>query len=216
MVQQIDKMTIQRVENARKKLLDLTLRNSLLNFKHSERSASHIRIVNNNIDDLYNLLIGEREIEIVPLPELPTEPKDEKTTEFQNAFELALITDERYLEEKSKLAKRDEVDDDLEEKLIRELKNRVREQLGLSSLKSFELSKKEWAKENGIDPDYENNSTISDHCKAIVQTLLYPKEFKRKILALKRVIKSDREEKGTSTFYLALGFWNGMNKIILK
>lgn len=206
----IDKDTIRQVEQARKKLLDLTMRNSLLNFKHSERTTSHVRLVDGSISALYNSLILGKNIELVPLQEPPTEPRDEKTVKFQNAFEMALVTDEKYLAAKEELDKKDYVEEDEEEKLIRELKNRVREQLGLPPLDSLRITKREWALENGINPNYENEITeTSEHLgtrKYIAQTLLYPKEFKSRMLGLKRVVRSDREEKGTNTFYVALGF----------
>lgn len=44
----IDKDTVKQVKQARKKLLDLTMRNSLLNFRHSERTANQVRLVNGN------------------------------------------------------------------------------------------------------------------------------------------------------------------------
>ena len=195
----IDKDTVKQVEQARKKLLDLTMRNSLLNFRHSERTANQVRLVNGNISTLYNSLVAGKDIELVPLPELPSEPRDEKTAKFQNAFEMALVTDEKYLAEKEELDKKDYIEEDEEEKLIRELKNRVREQLGLPPLNSLEITKREWALENGINPSYENevsetSQTLRNH-RYIAQTLLYPKEFKSRMLGLKRIVRSDREEK---------------------
>lgn len=206
----IDKDTVKQVEQARKKLLDLTMRNSLLNFRHSERTANQVRLVNGNISTLYNSLVAGKDIELVPLPELPSEPRDEKTAKFQNAFEMALVTDEKYLAAKEELDKKDYIEEDEEEKLIRELKNRVREQLGLPPLNSLEITKREWALENGINPSYENevsetSETLRNH-RYIAQTLLYPKEFKSRMLGLKRIVRSDREEKGTNTFYVAFGF----------
>lgn len=206
----IDKDTVKQVEQARKKLLDLTMRNSLLNFRHSERTANQVRLVNGNISTLYDSLIAGKDIELIPLPELPSEPRDEKTAKFQNAFEMALVTDEKYLAAKEELDKKDYIEEDEEEKLIRELKNRVREQLGLPPLNSLEITKREWALENGINPSYENevsetSETLRNH-RYIAQTLLYPKEFKSRMLGLKRIVRSDREEKGTNTFYVAFGF----------
>lgn len=205
----VDQDTIKQIEIARKKLLDLTMRNSLLNFKHSERAVNQIRVVDNSICDIYNDLIEEKNIELTPLPELPSEPKDEQTAKFINAFELALVSDEKYLEEKEKLEKSDNQLDDAEEKLIRELKNRVRETLGLPPYNSNEISKKEWAKEQHINPNYDNiieSSFAERKSKNYLQTMLYPKELKNKVVSLKRIVKSDREEKGTNTFYIAFGF----------
>lgn len=206
----IDSETLQQVEIARKKLLDLTMRNSLLNFKHSERSSNQIRIVDNSICDIYNDLMEDKSKEILPLPELPTEPKDEQTQKFINAFEIALISDEKYILDKENLEKTDNTPEDAEEKIIRELKDRVRQQLGLPPRTDVkDISKKEWAKEQNINPSYDNDieGCFTDrNSKNFLQTLLYPKELKNKITTLKRIVKSDREEKGTNTFYIAFGF----------
>lgn len=206
----IDNDTNEQIKQARKKLLDLTMRNSLLNYRHSEKSMNYIRIVNNSICALYNDLISGKKVELLPLPDLPSEPKDEKTPEFNNAFEIALLTDEKYLAAKKELDTKELIDSSEEEKIIRDLKNRVREKLALPPLDSVEITKKEWAIENHINPDYENRiediNITSSSAKNIAQTLLYPIEFKRRIQELRRIIHSDQEEKGIDTFYIALGF----------
>lgn len=51
---------IAQLNDARKKLLDLTMRNSLLNFRHSDRSSNQLRVVNTHTDVLYvSLLQGK-------------------------------------------------------------------------------------------------------------------------------------------------------------
>lgn len=220
----IDLTTRNQIEQARKRLLDLTMRNSLLNFKHSERATNQIRIIDASICELYNNLILGKSIQLLPLPELPSVPRDETTPKFQQAFELALVSDAKYLAEKDALDKQNDVDEAAEEKIIRELKDRVREQLGLKPINTLEMTKKEWAIEQGINPSYENIVTCDDNTaaqksnKAVAQTLLFPREFKSKIHGLKRIIRSDREEKGTNTFYIAFGFleWYDQNNSELK
>lgn len=203
---------VKQVEVARKKLLDLTMRNSLLNFRHSERTNNQVRIIDSDINEVFSNLLNEKSLGILSLPPLPNEPKDEQTSKFQNAFNLALVSDAEYLKEKEEFEKLDEIPEEKEEKLIRELKNRVREKLGLPSLKDLTISKQEWAKENGINPNYDvtpkevSEEDILRRKKVYLQTLLYPKELKSKMSGLKRLIKGDKEEKGTNTFYIAFGF----------
>lgn len=199
---------IAQLNDARKKLLDLTMRNSLLNFRHSDRSCNQLRVVNVHTNVLYVSLLQGKNIPIIGLPSLPTEPRDETTTKFQNAFNIALISDEEYLKGKENLEKDNNYSEEAEEQLIRKLKDRIREQLNLPPRTKEEISKREWAKQNNINPDYENELTDENkiYKNIQIQTLLYPKELKSKINNLRRVIKADREEKGTNTFFIALGF----------
>lgn len=216
---QQDCNVIKQIEVARKRLLDLTLRNSLLNFKHSERTNNQIRIVDSCINDVFANLLNEKSLNIVALPPFPNEPKDEQTTKFQNAFNLSMISDEEYLKKRAELDKLDEIPEDKEEKIIRELKDKIREKLGLPPIKELSLSKQEWAKENNINPIYDIDvSTIENmrdpaKKRMILQTILFPKELKSKINGLRRLIRSDKEEKGTNTFYIAFGFleWTDQN-----
>lgn len=160
---QQDCNVIKQIEVARKRLLDLTLRNSLLNFKHSERTNNQIRIVDSCINDVFANLLNEKSLNIVALPPFPNEPKDEQTTKFQNAFNLSMISDEEYLKKRAELDKLDEIPEDKEEKIIRELKDKIREKLGLPPIKELSLSKQEWAKENNINPIYDIDvSTIEN------------------------------------------------------
>jgi hypothetical protein len=71
-----------QIEALRHKLLDISNRNPLASFRHSERARGHVRI----IDELPDLLLekfeaGEK-LTVIALPEPPDEPADEKSDEF--------------------------------------------------------------------------------------------------------------------------------------
>lgn len=58
------------LESVRKKLLDLSGRNTLLNYKHPK--AGCVRLVNCSIADVYKMLQGDKTLTFIPVPE-PTE-----------------------------------------------------------------------------------------------------------------------------------------------
>jgi very-short-patch-repair endonuclease len=61
------------LEKIRARLLDLTNRNRLLNFRHS--SASSIRIVDVDVNVVFARLLNNEEISLRPVPEPPDEPQ---------------------------------------------------------------------------------------------------------------------------------------------
>ncbi len=72
----------QRLAGLRKKLLDLTNRNRLLSFKHSERSRTHVRIIDELPDVLFSKLKDGEKLTFGSLPEPESRPLDEETDEF--------------------------------------------------------------------------------------------------------------------------------------
>lgn len=196
-----------QIQSARKKLLDLSMRNSLLNFKHSEKAQNQMRFVNTSLDFVFKSLLDGKDFQIHPLEQPPFEQKDEDTASFENAFALAQETDEDYLKQLKELEESPDTSERTkkQELLERELKNKVRKTLNLSINTTPELSKEDWAEKNHINPLYDIPKDTKEG-GLILQTLLYPKELKKRVLALSRLIKSDKEEKGTNTFYMAFGF----------
>lgn len=165
----IDNNVIEQIEIYRKKLLDLSMGNSLLNFKIGNNKKA-IRIVNYSIYDLYNALENECDtIGIFPLKEQDTEPKDEKTEKFRRAYAMAQLNDDEYLEKLKNLEENNNTKDNDYEKLERELKNKVRKELQLPPFRQLEeIPREKWAVKNGINPIYElelknsNNNKIEN------------------------------------------------------
>ncbi len=209
------------VEQFREKLLDLTNRNALLNFRHSDRSLSQIRVIDEQPDFLWSQLMTGHELMFKPLPEKNDEPLDEIDNEkFILALEEAKITDTEYANELKKLEDADEkgqLDDDEKEiitaKIERQLKDKIREQLVMPPRKSFEpLTNSQWAKKKGLNPSYELPKRAVDeneeekHTDEYIQTLLTPEELQRKLDGLKSVISTDINEMGVNSFFAAFGF----------
>ena len=205
-------LVIEKIKELRLRLLDLSNRNALLNFRHSEKALTHVRIIDELPDFLYGSLIEGEKLTFLPLPEPDDEPHDEKSEEFQTHFREATLTDEIYLEEVAKLIDNDDSFDDLA-KIERDLKNRVREKLGMPPVHELKpLSNAKWARENGLEPKYdmptpsEEDFKADKHYDEYIQTLLKPKELQHKLSGLRRYINTDINETGVNTFYAAFGF----------
>ncbi|MBO0903362.1 DUF4011 domain-containing protein [Jiella sonneratiae] len=141
------------IERLREKLLDLTRRNGLLNFRHS-RGGAFVRVVDELPDVLLaRLRAGEMEFE--PLPDPDSEPADERTEAFQNAMAIARLTDETYLAATAELGEA-EADTEKLAEADEALRHRVRASLALPRLDGGrKLDIAELARANGFDPSFE-------------------------------------------------------------
>ena len=68
---------------------------------------------------------------IVPLPDLGTEPKDEKSREFQDTLAEARINDEDYLSSLEAINQESDEAPDLLVRAERQLKDRLRQKLNM-------------------------------------------------------------------------------------
>src|ERR1700691_900065 len=94
------------IEKLRSKLLDLSLSNRLLNFKPSEKSKTHVLIIDEIPEILFTKLEAGKEMEFAWIEEPDMEPADERTSEFIEEFKQAETSDSIYLEQLEKLGKR--------------------------------------------------------------------------------------------------------------
>ena len=204
-----------KIAELRRRLLDLSNRNKLINFKHTSRGGRQIRIAGEWIPDLYEVLHNDKEVELMPLPKLPTEPEDEKTPEFKMALEKALLTDRSYAEAIQK--SEDEPEEKAELLIVkaeRALRDRLRKMLGWTTRSEIlAVTGAEHAKRMGIDPTYDLKNSPSSRKKRKPhqwQTLLDPDELDRRLRALDQQARESSEEYGVETLYLIIGFleWN--------
>lgn len=202
------------VEKYRSKLLDTSRRNSLISFNHSERSRQHIRI----IDELPNFLYGEfldgKKLTFLSLPEEDQISPDEKTPEFIRHLEQAKLTDEEYTEAIDAIDEDEEGALDKLKEIERNLRNKIREDLKLPIWKEQKsLTNAEVAKKHDLNPSYEmpeatpeNQEDAERHTDKFIQTLLKPEEMSRKLSGLNSYVRTDIEESGVNTLYVAFGF----------
>ena len=202
------------VERYRTKLLDTSKRNPLISFNHSERSRQHVRIIDELPDFLYGQFLDGKIFTFRALPEEDEIPSDEKTIRFRRRLVQAKLTDEEY---RSTI---DAIDHDVEgaldliKQIDRDLRNKIRAELGLPVWDCQKnLSNLEVAKKHGLNPSYEmplstpeNQKDAERHLDKYIQLLLRPEEMSRKLSGLASYVRSDIDESGVNTLYVAFGF----------
>lgn len=207
----MDHLVAQYLEKLRLRLLDLSGRNRLLNFNFSERSRTQVRLVDELPDQIFEKLEKGTALRIASLPEPPEHPTDEDDDAFRLLLETMRDADEEYMEAVASL---DEADRDSEElqRIERELRDKVREELGMSPRTDVKsLSKTEYAKRLDINPNYDlptlqsEDGGKSTHRDNDLQTLLYRNELERKLAGLREGARKSLQETGVNTLYLAFG-----------
>ncbi len=200
-----------RIENFRLKLLDLGRRNPLIATRFSDRSHSHVRVVDELPQILFDKIINEK-MRFAPLPSLEKEPRDENTAEFQRALVGARITDQLYIETLDNI---DQDSDDSAGELVnaeRELKDRLRVALKMLPRQTKQnLSLVQHAKIHKISPSYdlflpEEKNEDGRHEDNFIQTLLLPDFLNRKLNSLMSKHKTWTQETGINVLRAAFGF----------
>lgn len=197
------------VAKQRAKLIDLSRRSPLINFRHSGRSATMLRIVDERPDLIFET-ICEGGMRFEPLPDPEDTPRDEETDEFQIAYESARLTDEDY-------QKAIDAIDDAEGEVAalqaveQALRAKVRKQLGLPELtygKTIDLVS--LARANGFDPSYDLGSSDEDcedhHEDDLLRVLLPEKDLQKRLKSIWDRYRLHYRETGIHTLYLAIGF----------
>ena len=207
----MDHLVAQYLETLRLRLLDLSGRNRLLNFKFSERSRTQVRLVDELPTQVYETLEKGKTFTIQGLAEPPAHPTDEDDRAFQLLLETMRDTDEEYL---NSIAALDEVDQDSEalQQIERQLRDKVRDELLMPARTDVSLlSKTDYAKHLGINSDYDLPTLQSQeggkpaHWDNHLQTLLYPDELERKLAGLREGTRKSIQETGLNTLFLAFG-----------
>ena len=202
----------QSIEKYRSRLLDTSKRNSLIAFRHIERSRQHVRVIDELPDFLYDQLVSGKTLTFKALPEEDQPPPDEQEPRFKRRLEQARLTDEKYIEAIDSLDENEENCLDKSKQIERDLRDRIRKELSLPVWQEQNsLTNAEIAKKHGLDPGYEMPKTRTKknamrHVNKFIQTLLGPEEMSRKLSGLSSYIRSDIEESGVNTLYAAFGF----------
>lgn len=201
-----------KIENLRPKLLDLSRRNPLISARLGPRSGSFVQIVDELPDVLAFNLAGKYPMRFVPLPSLDDDPKDEQTRDFLNALSEARLIDEAYLEQQENLDP-DAADAlDRGEQIERDLKDRVRAQLGMPPRASKgDNSLSQHAKNNNISPSYDlplpkEEHEDGRHTDNDIQTLRLPDDLERKLNGISTKCRTWIQESGINVLHAAFGF----------
>lgn len=208
--QQAREWTYEAVAKLRAKLIDLSRRSPLIAFKHTSRSASQLRFVDERPDLLFDKL-NVASMGFEPLPGEEQTPKDEQTPEFGIAYERARLTDTEFLAVTENLG---DAEDDVRawQDAERGLRSRVRAQLGLSKLdygKVIDVAA--LAKAHGFDTSYDlkqsdDGDVSAHHEDDEIRVLLTRKELDRRLKTIDDRAKNHLRETGHHTLHLAFGF----------
>jgi very-short-patch-repair endonuclease len=194
----------------RAKLIDLGRRNPLISFKHSGRSATMLRIVDERPDLLFAAIEGKQGLGFEPLPGENVVPADETTPEFGFALEKARLIDEVYLKAVEPLGD-EEGDAEAQEAAERALRSRVRAQLKLPPLdygKGLDVAA--LARAHGFDTSYDlkgsDEPLASHHQDDRARVLLTAKQLDKQLKSIWERYRSHSRETGLHTLFLALGY----------
>ena len=195
-------------DQLRRKLLDISRRNNLINFRQTDNNRRVLRVVDEVPSKLLEKLINS-EMQFQPLPDIGEEPADEKTDEFNIALTAGMSTDEDYL---SAIADADKTEDG--QKLIDLaliiLKDKIRAELGLKKIDREGPPKniREYAIAHHFNPDFElpERQEGAEHDDKFIQTLLMPDELGRRLKATFSNKRDIERDKGLNTFHACFGF----------
>lgn len=216
-----EKEAMAQLKALRKKLLDLSKRNKLLNYKHSVRSRDHIRIVDEILEETFDRLTKGKKFGLKPLPEpnpSMLEPEDENTDLF-HAYLREARGSEDYVRRSEKIGSSIDEDDDNYEEIVenelnaleRKIRNEIREELGMLPLaKQANQSNASWAKQHGISSSYSligaGAELKSEHYDNYLQTLFLPEDLERKLESIHKISEESDRERGVSTLFAIFGF----------
>lgn len=207
---QVQQWTDEAVAKLRAKLIDLSRKSPLIAFKHTSRSASQLRFVDERPDLLFEKL-NSGSMGFEPLPGEEQTPADERTPTFGIAYERARLTDAEFLAATEKLGDA-EGDARAWQDAERALRGRVRQQLGLPKLeygKSLDVAA--LARAHGFDPSYDlkmsdDGDVAAHHEDDQIRVLLTRKELDRRLKSIDDRATSHLRETGHHTLHLAFGF----------
>lgn len=200
-----------RLVELRGKLLDLTRRNPLINFNHTETGIGFLRIVDEIPEIVLSKILNEK-MSFKSLPETDIDPPDENNPDFEARVAELRLTDNEYLTaiDDEKLKQKDPVEyEQLIEKSLRNLKNKIRHELNMPELQTAGyINLKTHAKIHGINPDYDLGHEIihSEHEDEYLQTLLTPSALDRRLRNIYSKYTSHIRESGINVLYACFGF----------
>jgi very-short-patch-repair endonuclease len=203
----IDGFINKTIEQYRAKLLDLSSRNPLISFRHSEKSRSHIRVIDEIPEKLFEKLDSSRQLWFDPVPDPVLVPPDEETPVFEQALRKAKKSDDAYKKNVEELGPAPS--ERKRQKIERELRNRLRVELGFAPYKTSTDAKSR-ANELGIATEYDlpksNGSNRRRHIDQKIQTLFFREDLSRKLSGLRESARSLMQDAGLSALFCAFGF----------
>jgi very-short-patch-repair endonuclease len=197
-------------EQLRLKLLDLSRKNPMLNYRLGARSKRYLQIVDEVLEDTYRKLVGQDAALKIAFLEPPDDiPPEERTEDFISELEHAKMSDVEYLTKLDELERAERDDEFALAAIERELRIKVRAQLGLPPRPTRnDINRADHARSLGIDPslDLQGERSKPSHDDDSLQTLKYPDELESVMEKISSDARLAEQEMGVSTLFLAFGF----------
>jgi len=182
----------------------------MLNYRFGSRSKRQLQIVDEVLEEVYRKLVGEGAALKVSFLEPPDDtPSEERTEDFISELEHAKVSDIEYLTKLDELERAEREDEFALAAIERELRIKVRAQLGLPPRPARnDLNRADHARSLGIDPSLELHPERSkpSHDDDSLQTLKYPDELESIMEKISSDARLAEQEMGVSTLFLAFGF----------
>ena len=200
-----------QLEDFRKQLLRMTLRNNLLNCPHGPGVAAQVRIVDELPDAVFQRLEVGNAYTFLPLPEPRDAPDDEDSDEFHGALKEHKAQSAIYQAALSQISARKDNDVALDE-LEREARNYVRLRLNMGIWQpEHGLGPEDLCHRHDINPSFElplsdQSETASRHHDNALQTLLNDDELSARLRLLRDRARSSISQAGVGTLFGAFGF----------
>ena len=134
-MQENKKFALKKLSALKERLLDLTARNRMINSNFNARTKQHFRIIDEVPQQIYDKLSNSSMV-FNPLLPVEDEPRDENRAVFKEKLRKAQHTDLDYQERLNELQGNLEK----ENKLLRDLKDKVRDELGWEPFQGNNIS----------------------------------------------------------------------------
>ena len=200
-----------QIEDFRKQLLGMTMRNHLLNCPHGPRVQAQVRVVDELPDMVFERLEVGGEFSFLPLPEPRDQPDDEDSDEFLEALEGHKQDSATYKAAIEQVSTQRARTEGLE-KVEREARDYVRLRLNMGVWEPERgLNAEELCRRRGIDPGYElpassEKDSAARHHDSALQTLLPEEVLSASLARLRDRARSSIRQTGVATLFAAFGF----------
>lgn len=201
------------IEELRRELLDFTLRNKLLSFKHADRGTDFVRAIDELPAKLFQQLDAGG-MAFKALPDVDVEPSDERTSEFREALsaqqrsEGAVTASDAVVQSvqggTARLLRISQFE--------RVARDKVRLSLGKKPLlgRGSQVDPQALATAHDLVPDFELPMPIGpvrpEHSDKFIQTLLPQETLDRRVRKIYEAYQDHIQEKGINVLFAAFGF----------
>src|SRR3984893_2471306 len=196
--------------NWRERLLDLSLRNPMLSFKHRATSKRQLQIVDAVPDQIYRKLVADGlSLELRSLPDPEDIPDDERNSEFLAELAHAKASDLEYLTKLKALEGAGRNDEFAVAEVERDLRDRLGEKMGIPPPADRKtINPADHARAQGIDPSLElqPEPTKPEHSSRRLYTLKWDETLDGIMEKISDDARLAEQEMGVSTLFLVFGF----------